>query len=215
MIPRRLGQRDIDEDCIAGSNRSFRVRREPGPPIYTFSVSFAKQLLLSDVSYSAWANQCLLNSCSALTAEELVRDLDISHSSILATLGHIFDGERVWFLCLSTTADLGTWRLPQRPAPELSLDLLSQRWPEVWQGFERWIEDRSESDLGVELTIQLPGGVDRRFARWKILRHVLDHSTLHRGQVVGMIRMLCHQPPAINRMDYFAVERAVSPGAEA
>jgi uncharacterized damage-inducible protein DinB len=35
------------------------------------------------------------------------------------------------------------------------------------------------------------------------LRHVLEHSTLHRGQVVGMIRMLGHQPPAIQRMDYY------------
>jgi uncharacterized damage-inducible protein DinB len=52
------------------------------------------------------------------------------------------------------------------------------------------------------LTVQLPERVER-FPRWKILRHVLEHSTMHRGQVVGMIRMLGHQPPAINAMDYY------------
>ena len=51
--------------------------------------------------------------------------------------------------------------------------------------------------------LQLPGGVERRFPRWKILRHVLVHSTLHRGQIVGMIRMLGHQPPANSPMDYY------------
>jgi uncharacterized damage-inducible protein DinB len=30
----------------------------------------------------------------------------------------------------------------------------------------------------------------------------LEHSTLHRGQIVGMIRMLGHAPPAIHRLDF-------------
>jgi len=185
--------------------------RLPVPPVYTFSVSFAKQLLLTDVRHSAWANQSVLDGCAALTAEELERDFRISHASILATLRHTYDGERVWLDCLRTTADLGTWRLPSGPAPELSLDALRRKWPEIWDGFGRWLEELPETSLGVELTLQLPGGVEQRFPRWKILRHVLVHSTLHRGQVVGMIRMLGHQPPASSPMDYYlAGEPAVS-----
>src|ERR1700686_309476 len=83
------------------------------PAGYTFSVSIGKELLISDVSRSGWANQQLLDGCAALSAEELERDLRISHNSILATLRHIYDGERVWLLCLRTTADLGIWRLPR------------------------------------------------------------------------------------------------------
>jgi uncharacterized damage-inducible protein DinB len=94
-------------------------------------VSIGKELLISDVSRSDWANQQLLDGCAALSAEELERDLRISHNSILATLRHIYDGERVWHFCLRTTADLGIWRLPQEPAPELTLDALRQKWPEI------------------------------------------------------------------------------------
>jgi uncharacterized damage-inducible protein DinB len=162
-----------------------------------------KDLLLTDVSYSAWSNRRLLDACSALTGEELERDLHISHASILATLRHVCDGEKVWLDCLATTADLGTWRLPQGPAPELSLDSLRRSWPELWDGYLRWLEDMSENSLDVELTIQLPGDVERSLARWQILRHVLEHSTFHRGQIIGMIRCLGHQPPAVNRMDYY------------
>jgi uncharacterized damage-inducible protein DinB len=32
---------------------------------------------------------------------------------------------------------------------------------------------------------------------------VLEHSIMHRGQVVGMIRMLGHQPPPNSPMDYY------------
>jgi uncharacterized damage-inducible protein DinB len=165
-------------------------------------VTFGKELLVSDVRYSAWANQRVLDACSALTAEEIERDLRISHSSILSTLRHICDGERVWLDCLRTTVDGGTWRLPQGAAPELSFDALRQYWPELWNGYRLWLEGISETDLGAEVIVQLPGELEPSLARWKILRHVLEHSTLHRGQIIGMIRMLSHTPPAIQRMDF-------------
>src|SRR5258708_3146389 len=195
------------------SDRISRIRYGPHifAHVYTFSVSLAKQVLLTEVRHSTWANQNLLDGCIALTAEELERDLRISHNSILATLRHIYDGERVWLHCLRTTGDLGTWRLPQDPAPELSLDALRQKWPEIWNGFGRWLEELQENSLGVELTLQLPGGVERRFPRWKILRHVLEHSTLHRGQIVGMIRMLGHRPPANSPMDYYLANEPATP----
>jgi uncharacterized damage-inducible protein DinB len=180
----------------------------------------AKPLLLADIGYSAWANQRLLEASSALAAEELERDLGVSHSNILATLRHICDGEKVWLDCLSTTKEGASWRLPTGPAPQPSLDELKQIWPPLWDGYRRWLSglcgqsvpeagvsgnELYEAGLGVELIVQLPDGSAPRLARWKILRHVLDHSTFHRGQVIGMIRSLGHTPPAINRMDYWLV----------
>jgi uncharacterized damage-inducible protein DinB len=32
---------------------------------------------------------------------------------------------------------------------------------------------------------------------------MLDHSTMRRGQIVGMIRMLGYQPPGVSAMDYY------------
>jgi uncharacterized damage-inducible protein DinB len=181
-------------------------------PVYTSRVSLSKAILLTDLRRSAWANQNLLDGCSALTPEELDRDFRISHGNILSTLSHIYDGERVWLDCLATTADFGTWRLPQGPAPEYSLDSLKGRWPELWSGYERWLEELPETGLGIELALQLPGETEGPFPRWKILRHVLEHSTMHRGQVMGMIRMLGHQPPAGSPMDFYL---AGEPGAGA
>ena len=58
-------------------------------------MTFGKELLLCDVRYSAWANQRVLDACAVLTADEIERDLRISHNGILSTLRHIHDGERV------------------------------------------------------------------------------------------------------------------------
>jgi uncharacterized damage-inducible protein DinB len=57
--------------------------------------------------------------------------------------------------------------------------------------------------LEAEVFVRIPDGSIARLTRWKILRHVLDHSQFHRGQVVGMIRSLRYTPPAINRGDYW------------
>lgn len=174
-------------------------------------VWFAKQVLVTDIGYSGWANQRLLEACSALTSEEIERDLRISHASILATLRHIHDGERVWLECLRTSPEMGPWRLPQGSPPEPSLEALRRSWPELSDGYRRWIENLPEAGLGVELRVLLPGDVEPSLPRWKILRHVLDHSTFHRGQIVGMIRTLGHTPPATHRMDfYLAGEGGVS-----
>jgi uncharacterized damage-inducible protein DinB len=170
-------------------------------PYILFRV-FAKQLLSSDIRYSAWANQRLLDACSGLSDDEIARDLGISHSSILSTLRHIHDGERVWLDCLRTTPEMGPWVLPQGTPPEPSLDALRRSWPELSSGYRQWLEGVSEAVLEEELRVRLPGAKEPSLARWKILRHELEHSTLHRGQIVGMIRMLGHAPPAIHRLDF-------------
>lgn len=170
---------------------------------YTFLVHLARQLLLDATLNSAWANQNVVEACFALSEEELVRDLRISHKNILDTLRHILHGEKLWLDCLLTTADGGTWRLPIGPAAELPLEQIRQQWPEIARRSAAWLENQSERDLAAELTLQLPGEVEARFPRWRILRHVLDHSSLHRGQVIGMFRMLGRQPPAVSPMDYY------------
>jgi len=156
----RIGTAFTKEICFLANVRIGKRLQVLPRAIYTAAVTFGKELLVSDVRYSAWANQRVLDACSVLTAAEIERDLRISHSSILRTLGHIYDGDRLW------------------------------------------LEDSSEAGLGTEVMVQLPGEIEPSLARWKILRHVLEHSTLHRGQIIGMIRMLGQAPPAINRMDF-------------
>ena len=165
-------------------------------------MSSAAELLLSDINYSAWADQRLLEASSSLSAAELQCDLRLSHSSILATLRHIYDGERVWLDGIRDTPDGQIYVLPQTLAPELSLHALKEQWPKLWNGYRQWI--RGRSGLDSEIIVQLPDKAPR-FSRGKILRHTLDHSQFHRGQIVAMFRALGHCPPAINRMDYFFV----------
>jgi uncharacterized damage-inducible protein DinB len=40
------------------------------------------------------------------------------------------------------------------------------------------------------------------------MQHVVNHATLHRGQVVGMIRQLGLQPPIVDLLYYFIARKS-------
>jgi uncharacterized damage-inducible protein DinB len=170
---------------------------------YTSAVPISSQILLSQVDYSAWANQLLLSACSTLTPEELDRDLKASHSSILRTLRHIYYAERVWLKRLQADAlppgiEIGNQQLFRDPDPEPDLQQLQQAWPSVSEGLHKYVESLSEAEITGEIR-----GIDCAILRWKLLLHMVNHSTLHRGQVASMLRQLGKQPPNTDLFSYY------------
>ena len=168
----------------------------------------AKEMLLMDLDYSAWANRVLLEACSPLTTEELGRDLGASHRSLIETLRHIYYTERVWMRRLCENAmppmhEVGDQKLFCDPPPEPGIAELKRDWPEVWRAGHDWLESLTETDLDATLRSRLPDGSEFRVSRWKIVMHAVNHSTLHRGQVVAMLRMLGKQPPNTDLFSYY------------
>jgi uncharacterized damage-inducible protein DinB len=171
-------------------------------------MSIAKEAFLMDLDYSAWADQVLLEACSALTADELARDLGASHRSVLDTLRHIYYTERVWVRRLHENAmppmrEVGDQKLFCDPPPEPELAELKRDWPEVWKAGHEWLENLPEAELEGTLSSRMPDGTEFRMSRWKIVMHSVNHSTLHRRQVVGMLRALGRQPPNTDLFSYY------------
>lgn len=169
-------------------------------------VSNSRQWLAHQLAYSSWANQTLLTACAALTPEELNRDLGASHKSVLGTLRHIYYAERVWLKRLRANAlpplqEIGDQRLFGDPPPEPDLRRLQDDWPAVAEGLQRYAEELQDAALLNELR-----GSDCSIPLWKLFLHVVNHSTLHRGQVTSMIRQLGKQPP---NTDVFSFHLAV------
>jgi uncharacterized damage-inducible protein DinB len=167
---------------------------------------FARQALQTDLEYSAWADLLVLQACAHLTPEEVARDLGCSHRNIIETLFHFYDGERFWTECLRANAlppldTMGTTAQPS-VAPEQTLATLQQSWPKLWTDALQWFSALSAEDLTTQLTSHLAVG-NVYLTRWQILRHMINHSTMHRGQVIAMLRMLGEQPPDTNLMSFY------------
>jgi len=211
-------EKKVDPHNRVQEQRDIHSLRSPGqcldvqinPTLFSILVTMAttRELLLNDIDYSAWADQQLLEACSNLTTDELSRDLGASHRSILETLRHIFYAERVWRNRLLASKlppliEVGDQRLFEDPPPEPDLNSLKQKWPEVWHSLHRWLEDLQEPDISTELSCLKPDGEELRLSYSMIVAHLVNHSTLHRGQVISMLRTLGVRPPNVDQFSFY------------
>ena len=175
----------------------------------------SKQLLLTELDYSAWANRQLLNACESIPPEEFDRDLGASFRSIAGTLHHIFLAERSWTYRLVTNAlpsmiQMADPRFDPNPPIGLGYSALVEAWPQVWSSGRQWLLALSEEDLTHELTSPMPDGTKFLVSRWKVLQHMINHSTLHRGQVMSMLRLLGHPVPNTDIFTFYIVETGIA-----
>lgn len=148
--------------------------------------------------YTIWADHLTLDACEALTAEQLHHDFKSSHGSIFGTLVHTAGAEAVW---------LERWRkLPPTPFWKESdfadLAALRARWAELEAERAAYLETLSDADLPRDLTFTRLNGEVNTMPLGSQMQHQINHSTLHRGQIVGMIRQLGIVPPATDLLFY-------------
>lgn len=143
-------------------------------------------------AYNRWANERIFEAAADVDPEQLRRDLGASHASLWGTLLHIVWGEWLW---------LARWqRTSQGPGPDprecRDLPLLRSRWSEV-EGVQReFVEGLTEAALAEEISYENPRGVVWTYQLGDMVRHVVNHSTYHRGQVTTLLRQLAGTPVA-------------------
>ena len=162
------------------------------------------------LSYTEWANELAMTAAGKLPDESLRRDVGISHNSIFGTLLHMAGAEWIW---------LERWhgRSPARaeawsmwtPASCADLAMLQDRWAEVADRRGQYVARLDESTLAADLPFKLLSGDASSMRLVDQMQHVANHATLHRGQVVGMIRQLGIDPPSTDLLFY--LRREISP----
>jgi uncharacterized damage-inducible protein DinB len=136
--------------------------------------------------YNAWANGRVFDAASALSDDELSRDLATSHGSVKGTLTHIVAGEWIWLMRCEGTSPTALLD----PADFPNLNSLRARLALVEHGRKDYLDGLSDESLPNLISyLNLAG---QRWEYWldHILQHVVNHSTYHRGQVTGMLRQL-------------------------
>lgn len=166
---------------------------------------------LSDIrqlfDYTEWANALTLNAAAELSEEGLRRDFKISHCSIFATLLHMAGAEWIWLERWQGRSPAGkeAWSLWTTDSCA-DLLVLNQRWREVIERRAKFISELVEPVLAAELSFKLLSGDQSTLRLVDQMQHVVNHATLHRGQVVGMIRQLGIAPPSTDLLFYLRRE---------
>ncbi|HYK20180.1 MAG TPA: DinB family protein [Pyrinomonadaceae bacterium] len=169
---------------------------------------------LSDINrlfnYTEWANTLVMDAAGRLSDESLRRDFGVSHQSIFGTLLHMAGADWIW---------LERWngRSPKRAeawalwATDSCADLatLDERWTSLVNDRARFVSELDDSRLAAELHFNLLSGDPSSMPLVDQMQHIVNHATMHRGQVVGMIRQLGIEPPATDLLFY--LRREISP----
>ncbi|HEX6649550.1 MAG TPA: DinB family protein [Pyrinomonadaceae bacterium] len=161
-------------------------------------------------SYMEWANDLAIEAANKLPDESLRRDVGISHRSIFETLLHMAGAEWIW---------LERWhgRSPAKAEAwsqwtcESCADLatLKERWSNIIDQRTRYVSALDDAGFKAELAFKLLSGDPGSMRLCDQMQHVVNHATMHRGQVVGMIRQLGIEPPATDLLFY--LRREISP----
>ncbi len=140
--------------------------------------------------YSTWASRRLLDAALALDSELLHREMNVSHKSLFDTLTHIHSADRAW---------LGR----VRGSPIIQEDPIEMAWPEIQRHWVEFADSLNESDLQRIIAYKDLRGNDHQTPLWQIVLHVVNHATLHRGQVMAMFRQLGVAPPPTDLIFYY------------
>ena len=161
-------------------------------------------------NYTEWANGLVMDAAAKLPPESLHRDVCCSHQSIFGTLLHMAGAEWIWLERWNGRSP-GKAEAWSRWSTDSCNDLLvlKNRWTELVEERTHYVSQLDEPRLAEELSFKLLSGDPSSMPLISQMQHVVNHATMHRGQVVGMIRQLGMEPPATDFIFY--LRRDISP----
>ena len=139
-------------------------------------------------AYNHWANQQMLKAVQPLSADEFTRDLKNSFPSVRDTLVHILSAEWIWlqrWKGVSPHAQPAEWST-------LGYQELLGRWAEHEREQNAFFAGLTDAQLGQPLSYTNTRGEAFRAPLQQLVRHVVNHSSYHRGQVTTLLRQLGH-----------------------
>jgi len=160
--------------------------------------------------YTEWANDLAMDAASKLPDEGLLRDVGISHHSIFGTLVHMVGAEWIWLERWHgrSPTKAEAWTLWSTESCQ-DLAVLKDRWLNLINERAQFVSKLDETRLAADLHFKLLSGDSSSMPLINQMQHVVNHATMHRGQIVGMIRQLGIDPPATDLLFY--LRREISP----
>lgn len=155
--------------------------------------------LLELYGYNRWANRRALDAASRVPPEDFTRDVGGSFASLRDTIAHLYGAEWVWLERCRGTSPPG---LPiARDFPDAAA--IASKWEVVEEERHAFLEELDPARLAEPLTYTNFRGERWTYPLERILLHVVNHSTYHRGQVATILRQLGATPLSTDLLQYY------------
>jgi uncharacterized damage-inducible protein DinB len=135
-------------------------------------------------AFNRWANARMRGAVAKLPPEDFARDMKSSFPSIRDTVLHVMASEWVWL-----ARWLGT--SPKAMPPEwqsYTFEQIEQEWDAIETAQAAYVDNLTDEELDRSVAYVNLRGESWTNTRWHLLRHMVNHSTYHRGQITTMLR---------------------------
>jgi uncharacterized damage-inducible protein DinB len=145
--------------------------------------SIDSDFLLTHLEYAAWAARKTIAMVDKLPTEAITRPVESSMSSILATLQHVYQWDKYYFIHWQ-----GGSVKPREVDQPATYSELKAEWPKLHSEMLSW----AKSNLQERKHVVLEGwGV---WPLWMTVMQVASHGTHHLGQVLTLVRQAGYSP---------------------
>jgi len=148
--------------------------------------------------YNRWANARSLEAASTVPREAFTREVGGSFASLRGTLAHVYGAEWIW---------LERWRGTSPRHLPFALDFpdvetIRSRWHDVEREQKKFVDGLDGARLAEVISYVNLKGETFAYPLGRMLQHVVNHSTYHRGQVATILRQLGATPLSTDLLLY-------------
>ena len=148
--------------------------------------------------YAVWANGLTFEAASGLSEEQLRISIASSFPSVGGTLAHLVGAEWVWLRRWLGESPTGFPDWVSKP----NLAELRAKLSAVEQERSAFLAGLGDPDLHRVISYRNLSGQAFSDPLGGLIRHVVNHSTYHRGQVATQLRQLGLKPPSTDLIVY-------------
>jgi uncharacterized damage-inducible protein DinB len=161
----------------------------------------AENILVKLFEHNNWANQKIIQACSAVSDEQLdAEPHSATKGSIRRTLTHLVASQQNYFALLTLPVEARPNTFPAYGELQVSASIsgegllsLAREWPENFQ------ETRLRTKDGYFVE------------PWVIMLQAINHATEHREQIKSMLSSLGVTPPDMDGWDFGEATNALMP----
>ncbi len=145
-----------------------------------------KDLLKQMAVYNYWANQRIAGVISGLPEEKTLAETSSSFPTLQRNVLHIWDAESGWWQRLRLHEHI---LLPSRSFSGTTADAIQGLLDQSRQ-WEEWVKNASVISLDHVIQFYTSKREPVKLKTSQLLLHVFNHSTYHRGQIIGILHQL-------------------------
>jgi uncharacterized damage-inducible protein DinB len=152
-------------------------------------------------AFNRWANDKMLGACRKLTPEQYAAEPVPGWSSVRSTVYHIAVVTEGWLRGLKGDPDESV----PTEAEVATADDAERLLERAYKHLDEILATFTPQRLATPVTLRRRGR-SATLPPWAVLRHVVNHTTYHRGQVASKLKRLGVQQPETDFL-FFALER--------